>query len=215
MVVQQHSLENLSAEQLREMVASLMGHVTDKDAQIARHQTELKHSLALNAKLIHENALLKRMKFAAQSERFNAEQRSLLEDEIEADLAAVAVKIEQLQPPAAAPETKQQPKRQPLPAHLPRREIRHEPESSTCACGCGCQMKRIGEDVAEKLDYVPGVFTVERHVRGKWACAQCDTITQVPVDAHVIDKGMGWFSRPPYSRTTKAVRYRPCRWARP
>jgi transposase len=51
-------------------------------------------------------------------------------------------------------------------------------------------MKRIGEDVAEKLDYVPGVFTVERHVRGKWACTQCETITQVPVAAHVIDKGI-------------------------
>lgn len=36
------------------------------------------------------------MKFAAQSERFSAEQRSLLEDEIEADLAAVAHEIEQL-----------------------------------------------------------------------------------------------------------------------
>ena len=188
MVAQQQSLNNLSAEQLREMVASLMGHVTAKDAQIVRHQTELKHSQALNAKLSHENALLKRMKFAAQSERFNAEQRSLLEDEIEADLAAVAVEIEQLQPPAAAPEAKQQPKRQPLPANLPRREIRHEPESTTCACGC--QMKRIGEDVAEKLDYVPGMFTVERHVRGKWACAQCETITQAPVEAHVIDKGI-------------------------
>ena len=188
MVVQQQSLNNLSAEQLREMVASLMGHVTAKDALIARHQTELKHSQALNAKLTHENALLKRMKFAAQSERFNAEQRSLLEDEIEADLAAVSIEIEQLQPPTAAPETKQQSKRQPLPAHLPRREIRHEPDSTTCACGCA--LKRIGEDVAEKLDYVPGVFTVERHVRGKWACAQCETISQAPVEAHVIDKGI-------------------------
>ena len=193
MVVQQQSLNNLSAEQLREMVASLMGHVTAKDALIARHQTELKHSQALNAKLTHENALLKRMKFAAQSEkfseRFNPEQRSLLEDEIEADLAAVAVEIEQLQPPVAAvPQAKQQPKRQSLPAHLPRREIRHEPDSTTCQCGC--QMKRIGEDVAEKLDYVPGVFTVERHIRGKWACAKCETITQAPVAAHVIDKGI-------------------------
>ena len=108
--------------------------------------------------------------------------------EIEADLAAVAVEIEQLQPPAAAPETKQQAKRQPLPAHLPRREIRHEPASTTCACGCA--MQRIGEDVAQKLDYVPGVFTVERHVRGKWACAKCETITQAPVKAQVIDKGI-------------------------
>lgn len=74
------------------------------------------------------------MKFAAQSERFNAEQRSLLEDEIEADLAAVCLEIEQLQPAAAAPQAKQQPKRQPLPANLPRREIRHEPDSTTCQC---------------------------------------------------------------------------------
>ena len=67
----------------------------------------------------------------------------------------------------------------PLPAHLPRHEIRHEPASTTCACGC--QMKRVGKDVAEKLDYVPGVFSVERHIRGKWACARCETIQQAPV----------------------------------
>ena len=178
MLMQPQSLDDLSAEQLREMTTRLL--------------TELRHSQAINAKLAHENAILKRMKFAAQSEkfseRFNAEQRSLLEDEIEADLAAVSLEIEQLQPPAAAPEAKQQPKRQPLPAHLARREIRHEPALTTCACGC--QMKRIGEDVAEKLDYVPGVITVERHIRGKWACAKCETITQAPVDAHVIDKGI-------------------------
>ena len=37
-------------------------------------------------------------------------------------------------------------------------------------------MKRIGEDVAEKLNYIPGTFTVERHIRGKWACAKCETL---------------------------------------
>ena len=50
-------------------------------------------------------------------------------------------------------------------------------------------MKRIGEDVAEKLDYQPCVFTVERHVRGKWVCRQCETLVQAPVPAHNIDKG--------------------------
>ena len=174
MLMSPQSLDNLSAQQLREMTARLLA--------------DLRHKQAIIDKLTHENAMLKRLKFAAQSERLNAQQRSLLEDEIDADLAAVAVEIEQLQPPAAAPEAKQQPKRQPLPANLPRREIRHEPESTTCACGC--QMKRIGEDLAEKLDYVPGVFTVERHIRGKWACAKCETITQAPVEAHVIDKGI-------------------------
>jgi transposase len=32
---------------------------------------------------------------------------------------------------------------------------------------CGQAMQRIGEDVSEKLDHQPGVFTVERDVRGK------------------------------------------------
>lgn len=50
-------------------------------------------------------------------------------------------------------------------------------------------MKRIGQDVAERLDYEPAVFKVERHVRGKWACAHCQKILQATVPAHVIDKG--------------------------
>ncbi|SPS02195.1 transposase (fragment) [Cupriavidus taiwanensis] len=44
--------------------------------------------------------------------------------------------------------------------------------------------------MSEKLNYTPGVFTVERHVRGKWVCAQCETLTQAPVPAQVIDKGI-------------------------
>ncbi len=51
-------------------------------------------------------------------------------------------------------------------------------------------MQRIGQDEAEKLDYKPGVFTVERHVRGKWACRCCQKLVQAPVPAHVIDKGI-------------------------
>jgi len=176
MVVEPQSLQSLSAQELRELTTRLM--------------TQLRHQSALLDKLTHENALLKRMKFAAQSERFNPEQKSLLEDEIEADLVAVATEIDALQQAQAAAklEEKKVPKRSPLPANLPRREIRHEPDSTTCSCGC--RMLRVGEDVAEKLDYVPGVFTVERHIRGKWACAKCETLTQVPVDPHVIDKGI-------------------------
>jgi transposase len=182
MVVEPQSLESLSAEQLRGALLSMLQAAAAKDQELAFKQ-------AIIDKLTHENALLKRMKFAAQSERFSPEQKSLLEDEIEADLAAVASEIDalaQAQTPATA-ENKHA-KRLPLPAHLPRREIRHEPASTTCSCGC--QMKRIGEDVAEKLDYVPGVFSVERHIRGKWACARCETIQQAPVEAHVIDKGI-------------------------
>jgi transposase len=167
-------LPAMSEPQLRQTVQLLM--------------SELRHKTALVDKLTHEMAVLKRLKFAAKSEAFNAEQKSLIEETLDADLAALAAEIEVHQPTPPAPGDKQQPKRQVLPAHLPRREIHHEPEDTTC--GCGQPMQRMGQDVAEKLDYQPGVFTVERHIRGKWVCNCCERLVQAPVPAHVIDKGI-------------------------
>ena len=173
-MISTESLNSFDVDQLRETVLTL--------------QSQLLHATALNEKLTHEMAALKRLKFAAKSEVFNAVQKSLLEETIDTDLADLEAQIKQAQPSAPEAAPKQTPKRTPLPVDLPRREIRHEPESSTCRCGC--ELKRIGEDVAEKLDYTPGVFSVERHVRGKWVCEQCETLVQAPVPAHVIDKGL-------------------------
>ncbi len=122
------------------------------------------------------------------SEQLHGEQRSLLDETIDADLEAIAAELATLRSPERTPPAKDKPKRSPLPAHLPRVEVRHEPERTVCSCGCA--MKRIGEDVSEKLDYTPGVFQVERHIRGKWACAKCQTLMQAPVPAQVIDKGL-------------------------
>ena len=168
-VLLQQELPHMGADQLRDVVQSLFKTLT-------RNADEIRLKQATIDKLTHENAYLKRLKFAAQSERFNAEQRSLLEETLDADLQAVSDEIEQLTPVHKTSKVKQQPKRQVLSANLPRTDIHHEPTCTTCQCGC--QLKRIGEDVAEKLDYVPGVFSVERHIRGNWVCAQCETLTQ-------------------------------------
>ena len=137
-------------------------------------------------KLTYELAYYKRQRYGVKAEHLSAEQAQLFEETTAADLAAIGEELERLSSSPA--KEKDHPKRKPLPAELPRTEIHHEPESTTCACGC--QMKRIGEDIAEKLDYTPGTFTVERHIRGKWACSQCATLVQAPVPAHVIDKGI-------------------------
>ena len=167
-------LDTLDPEQLREALRASRAEVAFKQAVID--------------KLTHENAILKRLKFAAKSEAYSAEQKSLLEETLDSDLAAVATEIEGMQPSDKAAREKQIPKREKLPAHLPRHDIRHEPQNTTC--GCGTPMQRIGEDVAEKLGYQPGVFMVERHIRGKWVCKCCEKITQAPVAPHVIDKGL-------------------------
>jgi transposase len=180
-VIAEEHIDTLDPEQLRAAVRALMTEVRSKSREVAFKQATID-------KLTHEMAALKRLKFAAKSEGFNVEQKSLLEETIDADLAALAAEIEAQQPKKPVSENKQQPKRQLLPAHLPRREIRHEPEDTTC--GCGRAMKRIGEDVAEKLDYQPGVFSVERHVRGKWVCGCCEKLVQAAVAPHIIDKGI-------------------------
>ena len=174
-------LQDMDAAQLRALAMELMSEVRARDS-------ELRFKDARIAQLTHEMAVLKRWKFAARSEKLGAEQQSLLDEAIDADLVAIEHELEQLAAQSKADAIPNKPRRMPLPANLPRIEVRHEPESTTC--GCGCQLRRIGEDVSEKLDYTPGVFTVERHVRGKWVCARCETLIQAPVPAQVIDKGI-------------------------
>ena len=180
--------------QMRQAMLSLLAEIRAKDELIAQREREAAFKQALIDKLTHEMAVLKRLKFAATSERFAStlapEQRSLLEETLDADLAELDREIERERAKAGDKDKaeKKTPKRTPLPPHLPRRDVAHEPAET--ACGCGQPMQRIGEDVAEKLDYQPGVFTVERHVRGKWVCRCCEKIIQAPVPAHVIDKGI-------------------------
>ena len=112
----------------------------------------------------------------------------MLDDLIDTDFAAIEAELEILAPKSASTPARQKPKRSALPADFPRTLIHHEPENTQCQCGCA--LKRIGEDVSEKLDYTPGVITVERHVRGKWVCNDCETLIQAPVPAQVIDKGI-------------------------
>ncbi|WP_369665104.1 IS66 family transposase [Variovorax sp. V116] len=193
-MVDAEQLKGLSAEQLHEVTLRLIKDCTEqqsqleaKDRSIETLTREVTFKTTKVDQLTHELAQYKRLRFGKSSEKLDAAQASLLDETLDADLAAIEEELKQLRPPPKT-DNKQQPRRAALPADLPRVDVHHEPESTTCTCGCA--LKRIGEDVAEKLDYVPGVFTVERHVRGKWACAKCQTLIQAPVPAHVIDKGI-------------------------
>jgi len=155
---------------------------------VARQAQDLHLKDTLNRKLTHEIAMLRRYRFGKKGEQLGGEQGLLLEDAVDADIAAIEQELIDLggQPPEQT--VVSHPKRRALPPELPRIQVRHEPHSTTCTCNC--QMQRIGEDITEKLDYTPGVFSVEQHIRGKWACRQCETLTQAPVPAQIIDKGI-------------------------
>ena len=178
---QLQSLDGLDREQL-------IAHLLDERRLVETLQSEVHFKATRIEQLTFELARYKRIRFERTSEKLDANQASLLDETLDTDLAAMQAELEQLKPTPASDEKRQKPRREALPANLPRVEIRHEPKTTVCACGC--ELKRIGEDVAEKLAYKPGDFTVERHIRGKWVCGKCETLQQAPVPAQIIDKGI-------------------------
>jgi transposase len=87
----------------------------------------------------------------------------------------------------AAEEVSAKKKRRKLPDALPRRDIVHEPAGACPACGGA--MRKVGEDVTEILDYIPGRFEVIRHIRPACSCRKCETMAQKPMPALPIPRG--------------------------
>ena len=143
-------------------------------------------------KLKFQIAKLRRMQFGHSSERLNRQiaQLELQLEELETGEAEGIAKTEAEHQPLPVRQ-RARPKRKPLPDHLPRQEIVHQPAADgACRCpDCGAGMAKLGEDVTEVLDYVPGRFQVVRHVRPKYACKACDAITQAPAPAMPTPRG--------------------------
>ena len=146
------------------------------------------HARTLIDKLRFELARFKRHQFGASSEKLDGrtEQLELAIEALETDEAEGSASGD---PPISATveDTGPKPARRPLPDHLPREEVIHP---GPCACpSCGGKLRRIGSDVTETLDYVPGRFKVIRHVREAFSCRACDTVVQAPAPFHAIARG--------------------------
>jgi transposase len=142
------------------------------------------------AKLKFQLARYRRAEFGRSSEKLarEAEQLELAIETLESDQAE---RLTMVFPEAAgvveSAVEAQKPARRPLPDHLPREEVFH-PADHACP-SCGGALRRIGEDVTETLDYVPGRFKVVRHLREKLSCRACDTVVAAPAPDHAIPRG--------------------------
>jgi transposase len=162
--------------------------------RLGRMQAELQFERTRNAALNFEVARLKRWRFGSSSESLEATTQAALFDTVLFDAILSDTLLEDIaaqqadKPALAKPSKKRQAVRQALPANLPRIDHHHELEQTHCACGEA--FKRIGEEVSEQLDCVPAQFFVLRHIRGKYACACCQTIQAATMPAQMIDKGI-------------------------
>ena len=143
------------------------------------------HSKTLRIEqLTAQIARLRRMQFGRSSEKLDREieQLELLLEEVHEDDGA---RNAQRTPEPCAMAAK--PSRLPLPDHLPREEVTH---AAACACPkCGGELRRLGEDTTEVLEYVPASFKVIRHMRPKFSCRKCEAITQAPMPSLPIVRG--------------------------
>jgi transposase len=183
---------------LHRIIAAQAAASEAREAELAATKAGLMAKALEVEKLRLQIARLRRMQFGRSSEKIERtiEQLEFRLEELEAEVlptsaetsSASSSPAEQSAPAVTAslrqPETSA---RRALPTHLPRREVVHQP-SCTCPT-CGGEMRKVGEDVTNILDYVPGHFEVIKHIRPALSCRRCESMVQSPMPSLPIERG--------------------------
>src|SRR5512144_1701817 len=171
-----------ASDQLPNDVDGLKTALIETRARLSGAEAMIEHLRLVIAKM-------KRERFGPRSER---SQRLL--DQLELQLEELAAAAGEDAAKAAAANIpvhgfmRRSGTRRDFPEHLPRRRIVH-PAPTACPCCGGTRLSKIGEDITETLDVVPRRWFVTEHVRVKFSCRSCETITQPPAPFHAIARG--------------------------
>jgi len=163
---------------------ALKALILSQHEQLLSRDHEIEHLKLLIAKL-------RRMQFGRKSEKLDRqiEQLELRLDELQATQAENTAACHTPAGDAPVPNRAAKPARKALPEHLPREVRTYLPKQQACP-DCGGELKHLGEDVSEVLEYVPARFQVIRQVRPKLACACCERIVQAQAPSRPIERGV-------------------------
>lgn len=132
-------------------------------------------------------------KYGPASERLSNEQLELLEQEPGVSEAEIKAESERAQLQLPLKRQKQMPRRQSLPAELPRIEQLIACEPQECRCGaCGREKIVIGYESSEQLDIEPAKYFVRVIKREKRACQYCPEqgVACAPLPPRIIEKSL-------------------------
>lgn len=162
------------------------------EAEVANRKAKASHADALIAHLTLEIEKLKRELYGTRSEK-KARLLDQLEMQLE-DAQSAATEDELAAEQASAkttnvqPFTRKRPSKKPFPEHLPRERVVIEAPTSCPCCG-SVKLSKLGEDVTETLEVIPRQWKVFQTVREKFACRECETISQPPAPFHTTPRG--------------------------
>ncbi len=161
-------------------------------AEAAAAKAQVSDDQALIAHLKLQIAKLKRERFGVSAERTDRvlDQLELQLEELEASASEdeLAAEIAAARTTKVAAFERKRPSRKPFPEHLPRERVIVPGPCACAACG-GTRLAKLGEDVTETLEVIPRQWKVIQHVREKFTCRDCETISQAPAPFHVIARG--------------------------
>src|SRR5881396_993999 len=170
-------LNVLPADALRALILT-------QHQQLLSRESEIAHLKLLIAKL-------QRMQFGRKSEKLQRQiqQLELRLEELQANREETSpAESPTATPPMLITSPAVKRTRRALPEHLPRETQTHAPKQAKC--DCGGELRKLGEDVSEVLEYVPDHFKVIRHVRTKLSCTKCDCIVQAAAPSRPIERGV-------------------------
>lgn len=175
---------------LHAIIAAQTGELAVQAEALAAAKAGLVTKTLEVEKLRIELVRLKRMQFGRSSEKIAraVEQLELALEEAEETAAAEAPAAAPAEDDTEAGKIRRNRARRPLPEHLPRVDQPHDSAESCPTCGGA--MRRVGEDVTEILDYVPGHFRVIRHIRPAYSCRCCEGMVQAPMPSLPIERGL-------------------------
>lgn len=171
------------SSQLQSIVLELRDETVKMEDMARSYEEEIQ-------RLRFENSCLKHQLYGRKSEKLSgladdgAQPGLLFTIEREEAPPDQELLVELIKVPA---HTRQKKKNKPrgLPEHLSRIEVIHDLGAEEKVCGCGSELSRIGEMVHEKLEMRPAYFWVERHIRPKYACKNCEGVDKGDDEATV------------------------------
>ena len=179
-------------EALKALVASAISRADDAEARLANARARESATDALIAHLKLQIAKLKREQYGASAERTRRllDQMELQLEELEANASEDALVAEAAAQKTASARSfeRKAPARKPFPEHLPRERVIVPAPCSCLACG-SAKLSKLGEDITETLEVIPRAWKVIQTVRAKFACRDCEKISQPPAPFHVVPRG--------------------------
>ncbi len=172
-------------------IVALRATLAQREAALSAAQSEAKvRALEIERlKLLLAKARQERFGQSSERGKLLVEQLELAIEDLEETQAEKEARAEIGAPETAKAKRRREPRGpRKLPDDLP---IERIVEPAPCACGkCGgSRLRKLGEVVSKTLECEPRRWKIIERVREKFACRDCDAITEPPAPSHPIPRG--------------------------